>query len=267
MFEALPEFAQFKAISFYLMAAVMRPLGFLTTFGLMSFALKRGTMIRVGIALALGAPVAASSQPALLELYQQNEFADRLFLPIKELLIGLALGFLASVPFYGFKFAGALVDSYRGEGSNNLTLEGNDQATTLASVFYLSAAATFVFSDGLWHMMRSFYATYTIWPLETFLPAMNPNAYKILIDQVWIIFNTMIRVGAPLLLLMFLAECLLMIGSRVARRFGLNNSAFILKNLVLIFLLPTYIAIVIMIADARIGDVFDIDRTLEAAFQ
>jgi type III secretion protein T len=196
----------------------------------------------------------------LFEIYLENQFLDRLLLAAKELLIGLAFGFLVSLPFYGFKYAGSLIDNYRGESSNQLPFEGHEVVTTLALAFYVTAAATFISSDGLWYMMQSFYATYALWPLETYLPPMNPAAHVLILDQFKIVFRIMIQVGLPLLGLIFLAEFLLMIGSRIARRFGLNASAFIVKNLVLLLILPTYIGLVAIIADDHVDELFTADQ-------
>jgi type III secretory pathway component EscT len=267
MFEAFPEVADVKAIAFYVLTCIMRPLGLLTTFGLMNFALKKATMIRVAMAMVLGAPVAVANQPILFEIYQEGKFANSLFLPGKELLIGLAFGFLASLPFYGFKYAGALIDNYRGESSNNLHLEGGETVTTIGLLFYIAAAATFAVSDGLWHLMRSFYSSYAFWPVQTFLPPLNPNAYKFVLDQLWQVLLTMIRIGIPLLFLMFIAELLVIIAARVSRRFQLGGYASILKSLVLVLLLPSYITLVVMIAEDQIASLAFVHRTLDAVFQ
>lgn len=267
MFAELPEIAVVKAIGFYVLVGVGRPFGFLTTFTLIAFTLNKGRMLRVAMALAFAGPVIVANQLVLYDVYIRDAFADRIFMPLKEVALGLMFGFIASLPFYAFKYAGALVDNYRGESSNGIQFEGSEKVTTAGIIFYLVLFIVFIANDGLWRLFEVFYLSYQTWPIQDYLPPFSADAALVLIMGLSDTFLLMIQVGLPFLLMLFFAEMSLMIASRLGQKFGLNSSSFLIKNVAFIFVLPLYVVFVVRTAEVEMGRVLSAAQMLGKVFE
>jgi type III secretory pathway component EscT len=261
------EIEDMKSVVFFLLISLARPAGFLTTFALMSFALKRGALFQIALAISIGLPIMAVNVPTLNEVFAAGSLLDRVFLPAKETIIGLALGMLASLPFLAFQFAGHLCDSYRAEGSNQLGFMGSDTTTTGGLILFLALSLNFVSNEGLWHLFEVFYSSYLVWPIEVYLPALKSGSIMLVADELLDMFLLMVRVGLPLLIILLMGELFLIIASRIGRRYGFNNFSFHIKNVVFLFVMPLYIVYVIRVAGDIEGDIFDATRILSEMFE
>lgn len=235
-------------ISFLILMSAARMLGFLAGFTLVNFALHRGALVRMALAIAIGLPVGIANLADLNDVYDANSLVDRAFLPVKELLLGFVIAKVASLPFYAFVFAGTMCDGFRGESSNTLPLEGSSMVTTGAMLFYLVFAFSFFVDDGLWKLIEVVYGTYLIWPVTEFLPTLSGSAARVLVEQIHSVFVLMVRVGLPLLFVFLVIEISLMMASRVGRRFALHNYSFMVKNMVFLAFIPLYLVYVSRVA-------------------
>ncbi|MEL7092880.1 MAG: flagellar biosynthetic protein FliR [Pseudomonadota bacterium] len=256
MFGALEGIEVYKSLGFYILVAVARPFGFLLVFAVFNFALPNARIIKIAIALGFGAPVAIAYEVPLFDVYTDGRFFDRVFLPFKELILGLLIGFFASLPFYGFKFAGSLIDNYRGESSNGLRIDGGDTTTTLGLLFYLALLYAFLTNDGMWRLIEVVYTSYTIWPIETYLPPISTAAIGVAINHVIDVFFIMVQVGLPLLLLLFLCEMFVVLSVTFGQRFGFGNSIFLTKNLACLAILPIYFIYLTHVSDTYVPQVW-----------
>ena len=246
-----------KALVYFLVISVARPSGFMTGFVLINFMIKRSMMMRTVIGISLGLPIMVANLGPINDIFSNGTLFDRTFLPAKELVIGFAIGTLASLPFLAFKYAGHTCDSFRLESSNQLPFVGNETATTGSLLFFLIFAATFVMNGGLWYLMKTFYGSYLIWPLDAYLPPFRQGAVAIIVDQLLALFMQMIRVGLPFMLILFTVEFFLIIAARIARRFGLGSLTQLLKNLAFVTVLPLYAMFLARVADTSDRAVFD----------
>lgn len=267
MFEYFPELNEIKLIGFYGLMSTMRSLGFLSTFTLINFVFRRGSVIRAAVAISIGLPVAVMNQPFLIEIYYEDAIIKRLLLPPKEFLLGLVIGFLASLPFYGFQFAGILIDNYRGESNNGLNFEGSAQATTTSLLFYLVLMSVFLTNDGLYFIVKAIYKSYAFWPLQSFFPPINSVPVELIVYQLGNIFLTMLQVGLPLLVLLFIAEFTLAISSRVAKRFNLGTHSFLVKNVIVVLLFPIYVYHMSWSSEDYLYEIWNAGRYLEHIFK
>lgn len=256
MFGALEGIEVYKSLGFYILASIARPLGFLTVFTVINFALPQARLIKIAIALGFAAPIVMVYEVPLFDVYKDDRYFDRVFLPFKELILGLLIGLFASLPFYGFKFAGTFIDFYRGESSNGLRLEGSSTTTTLGLMFYLALLYAFLSNDGLWRLIEAVYLSYAIWPIEAYLPSLDTSAIGIAVDHVIQVFFIMLQVGLPLLIMLFLCEMFVIVSNMFAQRFGFANSIFLIKNLCCLAILPLYFVYVTHVSDTYLQDVW-----------
>jgi type III secretory pathway component EscT len=264
MFEALPGVEVYKSLGFYILVSIARPFGFLPVFTVINFALPQARIIKVAIAMGIAAPVAVVYEVPLFDIYEDGKFFDRVFLPFKELMLGLLIGLLASLPFYGFKFAGTFIDFYRGETNNGLRIEGGDSTTTLGLLFYLALLFAFLSNDGLWRLIEVIYVSYTIWPIDLYLPLIDKSSIGIVIEHIIQVFFIMIQVGLPLVIMLFLCELFVVLANSFGQRFGFANSLFLTKNLCCLLILPVYFVYVTHVSDTYVQEVWMQLPVLEA---
>lgn len=267
MTELFLQFTEIDSIAFFLMICAARPLGFFAVFTLANVLIKRSVILKASIAFALGLPVMVANIPELNAVVEAQSLVMRAFLPAKEAIVGFLIGFIASLPFVAFKFAGHICDSYRGESSNGIISEGSENLTTLAMVMFLILSLVFLADEGLWQIMRVLYGSYMIWPIDQFLPSLHGSSPRLLVMLLQDMFLLMIKVGLPLLLILVLVDLFLALSDRIARRFGFSQFNFTAKNLVLLLVLPVYTVALIRVAADTQGDILSAAHILNSVFQ
>lgn len=267
MTEIFLQFTEIESIAFFLMICAARPLGFFAAFTLVNVLIKRSVILKAAMAFALGLPVMVANIPELNAVFDAQSLVMRAFLPAKETIVGFLIGFVASLPFVAFKFAGHVCDSYRGESSNGIPSEGSENLTTLAMVMFLILSLVFLADEGLWQIMKVLYGSYLIWPIDQFLPPLQGSAPRLLVMLLHDMFLLMIKVGLPLLLILVLVDLFLALSGRIARRFGFSQFNFMAKNLVLLLVLPVYTVFLIRVAADTQGDILGAVRILDGIFR
>lgn len=140
---------------------------------------------------------------------------------LKELLIGLGLGFLSSVPFLIAQMAGSLIDHQRGASSMQITDPTTQSQTgsigmlynfTLIAIFF-SLNGPFIFLDGI-------AASYQLIPVDRLI---NPTFFSLTVPfgkQIVGLHQTMmnicIQLSAPALIGILLTDMFLGIANRLA---------------------------------------------------
>jgi len=220
---------------------VARPLGFIIVFPLFSWLGLQG-MIRNVTALAFGSPF-------LFMIYTQISAAPETFpaeyltmLAGKEFLVGVTLGVILGVPFWGAEMAGTYVDVYR--GSSSATVVSPDQMSeplVSGAVFSIALVAIFLSMGGLRMVLGVLYESYAIWPFFQIVPKITGDIYPIFIELLGTVARIALALGAPLLISMFVAELALAFTSRFAPQINIFDAMLSLKNIVFLVMLPPYL--------------------------
>ena len=255
------------SLSFLALMSAARVAGFLAGFTLVNFALKRATIIRLAFAFIVGLPVGILNSDQIYTVFVEDPLITRLFLPIKELLLGFFIGKIVSFPFYAFVYAGAVCDMTRGESSNSLSHEGSDTVTTTSLLFYLVFAFNFILLDGMWKIFQLLYRTYKVWPIETLLPTLRSDSAAVLFVKFEEILLLMVMVCGPLVFLMLIIEIFFGVAGRVSKRFGLDSWSSVAKNLVFLVCLPLYSLVIGRLANDEIGGIFSGFKFLHLVFE
>ena len=177
--------------------AFARPLGFIIVFPLFSWLGLQG-MIRNVTAIAFGAPF-------IVLLYTQIAGSPESFpaeyivmLAGKEFLVGVTLGVILGVPFWGAEMAGAYVDVYR--GSSAATVVSPDQMSeplVSGAVFSIALVAIFLTMGGLRMVLGVLYESYEIWPFFEILPQVTGDIYPVFIELLGTVARIALALGAP----------------------------------------------------------------------
>jgi type III secretion protein T len=211
----------------------------------------------VGVSLCLLLVPFVADQTAGMHLSGTGLFA----IVIKEVILGLLIGYPLAVLFWSIEAIGFYVDNQRGSAmaSSADPLTGSD--TTPLGILFTQAFTVYFMSSGAFLLMLGvFYQTYTIWPVADFVPSFGAAGPIFYLD----IFDRMMRMvvvlSAPLIVTMFLAEFALALVSRFAPQLQVFFLAMPIKSALAVFLLIFYGPILF-------GDLMTYDGGLDAIWR
>lgn len=257
----MPEevFARFSGLSgeavlLFIFIATLRPLGLLFGFIAIAWGMGTGVMLRGAIGLAIGMPMAVAGVDQIVALIERGSPIEMAIMLAKEVVVGFALGFLASLPFFALKAAGAITDTFRGESDSGHTDPNGGSISTWGIVFMILGFFAFFGSGGMWHLIAMLYESYSVWPMTATLPAMSGASAMLAADLVASILLEAVLIAAPLMILLISVDFILIMASRVARRFQIYGNEFALKNLTAIIALPIMVLYVSRYVDMHILD-------------
>ena len=177
---------------------------------------------------------------------------------IKEVIVGVLIGYPLAVLFWAIEGIGFYVDNQRGSAmaSSADPLTGQD-STPLGILFAQAFTVYFMSSGAFLLMLGVFYQTYQIWPVADFVPSFGgagPTFYLGMFDR---LLRMIVVLSAPLIVAMFLAEFALALVSRFAPQLQVFFLAMPIKSALSILLLIFYGPILF-------GDLMSYDGGLDA---
>jgi type III secretion protein T len=178
--------------------------------------------------------------PLLWVQYHAQTFSWMMLsmLMLKEVFLGLFIGFFASIIFEVIQSIGFLVDTQRGSSMGSLfdpTL--GDQTSVLGSL--LQRLFVFLFFGGGFFvlLLGGLYNSYDIWPILSFDPWIHPQMGPLVLAQMDNFMRLILVWSSPMLLAMLLVD----VGFGLINRFAPQLNVFFLampvKSALSIFML------------------------------
>ncbi len=161
------------------------------------------TPAKIGISLVLSliiSPLVISSQMVVPEIVAQI-----IFVLVKEVLVGLVLGFLASMIFACVELAGQLVSMQMGFGIVNVYDPQTSRQIPIVGQFYLYLAMmVFLAIDGHHFLIEGLYKSFQVIPpsTATFRVGIVDLHMSVAAD----IFVAAIKIGAPIIVSLLLTS-------------------------------------------------------------
>ncbi|MCK4933973.1 MAG: flagellar biosynthetic protein FliR [Simkaniaceae bacterium] len=240
-------------LSFFETYAELSPVGIILMFLMTLFRIAP----IVGLAPFLGAKIAPTFARASIALS-----ISVIFLPIvmvnssnlletnmafvgfalKELLIGLVLGFLTAIPFYVVTSAGIYIDYLRGAS----IMQSQDpslaiQASPIGILYNYFLILIFFQIDGPFYFFEALRESYELVPVDSFFDQSFFSLSNALWKTILGILNHIVSIGlqlaAPSLLAILMAEMFLGIANRLAPQVQIAFLGMSLKSLLGLFLL------------------------------
>lgn len=169
-----------------------------------------------------------------------------LLLVVKEAALGTALGLLSGVPFWALDLAGDLLDFQRGATQGRLNDPAGFADVSISGTFLLLVGAVlFVGSGGLEVLADLLYRSWRIWPPSAGLPSVTVATPGLLLGALDQLLRQGVRLAAPLILAMLLADAALIIVARAAPQLRVDDQALAARNLVFFVFLPLYCAFLV----------------------
>jgi type III secretion protein T len=149
---------------------------------------------------------------------------------VKELLIGLCLGFVFSAVFWAVSAAGNLIDTKVGSNFASILdpIQGHQTSFTgellsqLAAVLFMASGAFALFIDLLM-------TSYIVWPVANMLPPLNAAAQELVIGEFESLLATALLLSAPALVVMSLLDLALGLVNRYAPQLNVFSLTMALK--------------------------------------
>lgn len=168
-------------------------------------------------------PMAAGKTPVV-----NAEFVPFVLMLLKEVSVGLLMGFAAGLLLAGVRFAGELISIDTGLSVASLfDPESNTQASVISEFLYLTMLMVFLLLDGHHFVIEALYLSYTAVPIGGVM--FSGAALTEMIKLSAFVFIVAMKLAAPVMVAMFLINVALSILSRVMPQMNIFALAFPLK--------------------------------------
>jgi type III secretion protein SpaR/YscT/HrcT len=155
---------------------------------------------------------------------------------IKEIFIGLLMGFLVSVPFIVVQNVGMLIDHQRGGASlmvNDPTIQ--NQSSPIGTLFNFVLIYIFFLIDGPFQVIDAVSLSYDIIPPDQFLNprffSLDTPFYKLLVELFNKVMVISVQLAAPALIAILMTDVFLGIANRLAPQVQITFLGLPLKSL------------------------------------
>ncbi len=177
--------------------------------------------VALGIFLAFVMyPIAAGKAPVI-----NADLISLGVMVLREVAVGLTIGFATSLVFVGVRFAGELISVDSGLSIASLfDPEMNSQSSVISEFLYLIMLMVFLLVNGHHFVLEALYLSYAAVPIGDF--AFNGTAAQLLIKLSGFTFIVAMKLAAPVMVAMFLVNVALSILSRVMPQMNIFTLAF-----------------------------------------
>ena len=160
---------------------------------------------------------------------------------IKEVFIGVMIGFLGGVPFWVAENVGNFIDNQRGATMGEIfsPLSGS-QASPIGLMMLQVAAALFFVTGAILVYLAAIYESYEIWPIFSVLPTLEPSFPLAFLNEADAMMKTTVVLSAPVVLVMLLATLGLGIINRSAPQLNVFFLSMPVKSALGIFFMIPY---------------------------
>jgi flagellar biosynthetic protein FliR len=166
----------------------------------------------------------ASAQASVINA----ELLPLVLMAMKEVAVGLTIGFATGLLFAGVRYAGELISLDTGlSGAAMFDAEMNSQASLISEFLYLGMLMVFLLLNGHHFVIEALEMSYAAVPLGGF--TFNTEITQMMIKLTGYAFVIAVKLAAPVMVAMFLINVALSILSRVMPQMNIFALAFPLK--------------------------------------
>jgi len=198
-------------------------------------------LLRVGVSFSIALFIIPSLE---IDAFTTTRTTTAIFLILlKEIIIGLMIGFIISLPLWALDITGVYVDNQRGASiaSTINPLTGHD-SSPLGELFSQAGIVLLLISGGMSMILTIIYDSYSLWPVYTLMPAFSENMPIVILDLMDRLMRLAILFSAPVIFSMFLAEVALGLVSRFVPQLQVFFLAMPIKSGIAMFVFSIYTA-------------------------
>jgi type III secretion protein T len=192
----------------------------------------------------LGASFALILFPTVFPMVENEKISAIVFISIlaKETVIGVGLGYMIGLFFWGIQAIGQVIDYQRGSGiaeAYDPTFGG--EMSPIGNLLMPLAMLIFFSSGGFLVFLSAIYKSFQAWPIFSYLPIPGPKVAIFSLEKIDSYMKMVLIFAAPLLIIMFISD----IGMGLINRFAPQINIFILsmpiKSVLVIFCFILYL--------------------------
>jgi len=199
------------------------------------------SLIRAGFAFAMAAPMVPGTVGMMDALHADHLFVEMAILSGKELCVGVALGVITGIPFWGAEMAGEVLDVQRGTTAGTIAdPQGMNQASVFGNFFGILSVALFLVSGGIDIVAGVIYDSYRLWPIDFLGPNFDIPVEEIFIGLLQKLMTIAVVVCAPLVIAMMSGDALLGFTAKLAPQLALDQLGAAVKSLILTAMMVVY---------------------------
>lgn len=186
-------------------------------------------------------PIARESAPLL-----SAELVPLVLMILKEVAVGLVIGFAAGLIFAGVRFAGELISMDMGIAMAQMfDPETSRQSSVISEALYIMMLLLFLLLNGHHFVLEALYLSFAAVPLGGI--AFSVPASAIMIKMTGLTFVIAVKLAAPVIVSMFLMNLALSILARVMPQMNIFAVAFPLKIGVGLFALMAAVPLLVFV--------------------
>ncbi len=230
-----------------------RLMGAMTMLSFLGSSVMGGVMTRNMVVIALSLVI----YPMLQHQIQSVELSPWMIagIAMKELMVGMMIGYLVTAVFWAIQAVGAFIDNQRGAtmASSMDPLLGGQSSPF--GMLMTQTLVTLFFVSGLFLLfLGGIYKSYNLWPVVSFFPVVSMALLEFLLAQFVLVAKLAVVVGAPIIIAMFLSEFGLGLISRFAPQLNVFFLSMSIKSAVANFLLILFWSVLILYFGDLLGN-------------
>lgn len=166
----------------------------------------------------------------------------KFFFILKEYFVGFVVGFILSIPIWVIQGAGQFIDNQRGESMGALVspMTGVSSSST-GSLLIQSFTVYFLSMNGLIFFAGVVYKSFSLYPVEQFLPVINAHMIGNYIDLFTAMATWIVLLAMPVVVIMFIVEAVLGLLSTFLPQMNVTVLSLPIKSCVGVAILILYI--------------------------
>jgi type III secretion protein T len=199
--------------------------------------------LRLGIAIGFSIPIMASVAPSLGHVATEVPIV---VLILKELFLGLLLGYALCAPFWAIESVGALFDQQRGANAAQMvTPFATPDLSFIGSLLRFALIAFLIATGGLTPLYELLLMSFDAWPVLSLVPDFGGFGPHEMFDRFSEVARLSLLYAAPILVVLGLIDLGFAIINVFAQQLPTYFAAMPVKSLVGIFILALYINVLL----------------------
>ncbi|WP_454688952.1 type III secretion system export apparatus subunit SctT [Achromobacter aloeverae] len=217
--------------------------------------------LRVTLTAVLGA---FALPPMMARAPETFNLALLIAVLLKEVFVGLCIGYLLAIPFWIFESVGTFIDNQRGAGIASIfNPELGSETTPLGTLLGRAYAVLFFTTGGFTLFLTVLYDSYLLWDPWRWGPALRLDALPLWLGQVDSLLRLTVLYSGPAVIVMLLAEAGLGLASRFTPQLQVFFLAMPIKSALGVLMLALYLDVLTGYAaglSSRVGEVLPLLR-------
>lgn len=167
---------------------------------------------------------------------------------VKELFVGLAIGFTFGIVFWAIGAAGNLIDAKVGTTMASIVDPLAGHQTSLTGAFLTQFASWLFMASGAFLLFLDLLLTsYGVWPVHAFLPVLDRAGETFFIDQFSTMMTIAILIAAPALVVMSLIDIGFGLINRYAQQLNVFQLALPIKSWIATWIILLMLGVLVQV--------------------